>query len=396
MILGTVLISADAERSYKVYRYITDNSFPVRRIGERAGRVEILVSSGLIKELTAFLESNRIEYRVISKRGLPVILSALKNKIGLLAGVIVSAVIMIILSGRIFSFEVLTDNESLKESVMAVLYDEGIRAGKPVSECDLTVAERALKKKIPELSWAGISVEGNKVIVDVNEFTEKPEYTQKRLPTNLIARETGVIEKLDLNDGMLLLPVGSGVSKGDIIVSGKVVTDRVYYKNGEERHDIFKKYTRSIGTVYGSFERSVRFVQPYCKEEKVLSDDTERRYTLDIFDVTVPLFFDSSPEFSISKTEEHTLSIFGFDLPLKVNSIDLTDYSYIQRPLSKTEAEELVYRQAEAYEQNFLTDFELKNRKTELSCDENGVTLTILYSLYGQISEEVEFFIDKS
>lgn len=390
-LFGGYEISIEQEHSYKLYKHIKSNRLPIQNISEKNGRVTFYSPA----EAKAGIDEIGIPYEIISVKGLVKYLHMLLSKKGMLAGAAVSILLIAFFSRYILSFEILCSNAELNEKIMSVLSANGVTTGNKISDINFTVAERELKSSIDELSWAGITVEGCKVIIDVIENVDKPEYTKKRLPSNLISVENGIIDKVELVDGQLLKPVGSGITKGDTIVTGKIDKEEVYYKKGEEIHEHTTRYTRSIGTVYGTFERTITFEQPFTASKKLLSDNTDTRYTLSIFDTVLPLYFDSSDNFTLIDEKKHTVSFWGIEIPVSVTETDVSRYSYIAVPISKSEAEVLAKQQADLYEKNFLSDFEIKNAEYSYSYNENGVILTASYSLYGIISKEVDFFIKK-
>ena len=390
-LFGGYEISIEQEHSYKLYKHIKSNRLPIQNISEKNGRVTFYSPA----EAKAGIDEIGIPYEIISVKGLVKYLHMLLSKKGMLAGAAVSILLIAFFSRYILSFEILCSNAELNEKIMSVLSANGVTTGNKISDINFTVAERELKSSINELSWAGITVEGSKVIIDVIENVDKPEYTKKRLPSNLISVENGIIDKVELVDGQLLKPVGSGITKGDTIVTGKIDKEEVYYKKGEEIHEHTTRYTRSIGTVYGTFERTITFEQPFTASKKLLSDNTDTRYTLSIFDTVLPLYFDSGDNFTLIDEKKHTVSFWGIEIPVSVTETDVSRYSYIAVPISKSDAEVLAKQQADLYEKNFLSDFEIKNAEYSYSYNENGVILTASYSLYGIISKEVDFFIKK-
>lgn len=390
-LFGGYEISIEQEHSYKLYKHIKSNRLPIQNISEKNGRVTFYSPA----EAKAGIDEIGIPYEIISVKGLVKYLHMLLSKKGMLAGAAVSILLIAFFSRYILSFEILCSNAELNEKIMSVLSANGVTTGNKISDINFTVAERELKSSIDELSWAGITVEGSKVIIDVIENVDKPEYTKKRLPSNLISVENGIIDKVELVDGQLLKPVGSGITKGDTIVTGKIDKEEVYYKKGEEIHEHTTRYTRSIGTVYGTFERTITFEQPFTASKKLLSDNTDTRYTLSIFDTVLPLYFDSCDNFTLIDEKKHTVSFWGIEIPVSVTETNVSRYSYIAVPISKSDAEVLAKQQADLYEKNFLSDFEIKNAEYSYSYNENGVILTASYSLYGIISKEVDFFIKK-
>lgn len=89
--------------------------------------------------------------------------------------------------------------------------------------------------------------------------------------------------------------MGSGVTKGDIVVGGEIITSKSSWIDGKENVETKTSYARSKGKILGTFERTVTFTQPFeDKAEKTTGKrDTKRFFT--VFDADIPLFF-SKPE----------------------------------------------------------------------------------------------------
>ena len=394
-LLGKYTYRIDDSYSPYVLKFITENRIPAEGVFSKAGYLYATLPFELKGPFEKELERLQAEKEIINISGPVKLLGHALRKKGILIGCLVSFIILNILSGIAFSFEVLTDDPEIKRDVLALLYQEGIRAGCSIRDKDLTAVERSLKQKVNGISWAGISVNGSKVVVDIVENDEKPEYTQRRLPTNLIARDSGVIEKVDIVDGQLMTTVGSGVTKGDIIVSGDVLGDLHYSRKGFVKHFYVHYYTRSIGKVYGTFERHETFFQPYTVTEKTVIGEPESKCFLSLFDVDIPLFFEAESNSIIGDYQEDRLSFFGVELPVALKYTDLTEYTFSEKPLSSLQAQARAEKLAEAYENNFLSELEIKSKDYTVETKPEGVYLKADYKLYGVISEEVEFFINK-
>ena len=185
------------------------------------------------------------------------------------------------------------------------------------------------------------------------------------------------------------------LKKGDVIVSGDVLGDLSYSRKGYVKHFYVHYYTRSLGKIYGSFERKEVFCQPYSISEKAITEEPEEKRFLCLFDVYIPLFFDCEDHSIIGPYEENKLSFMDCELPVGIRTVKLTEYEISERPLSVQQAEEYSKRLAANYEVNFLSEYEIKDKKYTVDIRNDGVYLTAEYSLFGEISEEVDFFISK-
>ncbi len=394
-LLGSVTYKAESSCSARLLRFISENSLSVQNMYEKNGWLYFTVGYELKRDIDARLNAISAEYEIIRETGLIRVAKCCLRKKGVLIGCAVSFLTILLLSDTVFSFEVLTDNSKLKADVLAVLYQNGVTAGSSIKDVDFTLIERDMKKKLDSISWAGISVQGCKVTVDLVENVDKPEFTQKRLPTNLIAREDAVIDKIDYIDGQLMTTVGSGVKKGDVIISGDVLGDLNYTRHGFVKHFYVHYYTRSLGKVYGTFERTETFFQPYSVTEKALAAEPVEKSFLSLFDVDIPLFFTGESSSIITEQQFTPLTFMGAELPVAVKSYELTEYQITERPIDELEAGRRAEQLAETYEHNFLSEYEILSKDFTSKITPEGVYLTAKYKLHGVISEEVEFFINK-
>lgn len=82
-------------------------------------------------------------------------------------------------------------------------------------------------------------------------------------------------------------------------------------------------------------------------------------------------------------------------MPFGITTCELEEYKFSQDTMTEQQALDAVHEKAYLYEENFLSDYEIKDRHIEDNVTENGVTATVTYTLYGELCREVEFFIKK-
>jgi len=395
LMLGTVYYEVPDERSSEVFTIIKAKRIPAGDLCSQKGTLYLSIPYEIKGIFERLLEERNIYFKVSCRKGLCVLINRILNKKGLLLGCAVSYLLIFFLSGTVFSFEILNDSNDVKKDIISVLYENGITAGYSLKGIDLKAVERDLKYKVEGISWAGITVKGCKMIIDTVDNIPKPKFTRSRLPSDLVAKENGVIERVFLSDGQLIKPVGSGVVKGDIIVSGRIVTDRVYYKGGVEQHEIHKRFAKSIGSVYGTFERTFSFIQPYTKTVKIISDDTVNCRYITLFDAVIPIGRRINGELFCRNSVTSSPSVFGIKLPISITDEIFEQYSVEEVPISENDARSEAMNKIDVYEQNFLSDYVIKSRNITAEEEEKGIKITAVYTLYGEISEEVEFFVDK-
>lgn len=170
--------------------------------------------------------------RVIStdKVGLKYFLRKHKTRVGILAGLSVSVIVLSVLTQFVWSVSVV-GNTTLEEDVILSAFEEnGVRVGVPVSSIDNDEVASLVMSEIESLSWVSVNMKGSVVVIEVREKTEAPEIYDPSKPTNVIASEDGVILSIDVLYGNEEVKPGSAVTKGDLLISG-VIT----HKDGTEK-----------------------------------------------------------------------------------------------------------------------------------------------------------------
>ena len=395
MILGYEKFKVLGDNYSRFYREIYNGNIPCNNMYEEKEVLYFEISVEYSKEVIEVIKKLGFEYEIIHKKGIFFkALKILRHK-GLVFGGIVSTVLCVVLNNFVFQFKILCDDVAVQKAIIAVLDENNVKAGSYIPNINLVKIERELKQKVEQISWAGISVNGSTLTIDIVENIPEPESRRVRLPCNLISKFNGVVDKIELFDGQLMTTVGSGVSKGDILVSGTVVNENITYKDGKEIKDTKTKYVRSYGHIYGDFEQTVTINQPFEETKQVVSDDTIKRRYFKFFDLNIPMFLSMPDGSYISEEECNELNLFGNEIPLGIKTLKLNEYSYKTKKITKDEAIKLAKVNLKKYEKNHFKDYEIKDVKVKEEITKNGVKLTGNYKLYGEMAEESEFFVKK-
>lgn len=380
----------------RLYRLIIGKNIPVEGLCERGGTLTFRLSAEHCLRAERAMRKLGHEFRRTEKYGLVRTLSFFAGRPGLLVGTALSCGLMWYYSDVILIVDVQTENDAIREQVMNVLEDRGIIPGKYIPDIDYAVEERALKKNIDLISWAGISRTGSGISVDVVENIPAEKGIHTGMPCDLVACEDGVIEKIELYEGQLMIPLGSGVVKGDTIVSGTVTTEKSAFTTEGEVKTSRTDYVKSVGKIYGTFTRKMVFRQDFGSMEKTETGRRETLHSLKVFSAEIPLYFQVPEGFFDAELSVKSPVVNGFTMPFALNEVTLTEFDYRPSVLTEEEALDMAGEKAYIYEQDFLKDHRLIDRQTKIRTDKNGVELEVSYTLYGLMSREREFFAPRT
>lgn len=200
----------------------TNNSIPLWNIQNIGGS---LSASTTIEGYLHIRQSARkagMKLRVKEKKGLIFFLKKHKRRVGIVIGAIICVIIFTILSQFVWNISVVGNDSLETDFILSAFEDYGIKVGTRVTKEQMQEATEKAVIDIPKLSWATINQKGTVLVIEVREKVDVPEMYDNSKPTNVVAKEDGVILSLDILYGNAEAKIGSAISKGDLLISGVV------------------------------------------------------------------------------------------------------------------------------------------------------------------------------
>lgn len=191
----------------------------VRRIEENALLAKVSVK-GFLK-LRPLARKTRCRIYILQKKGLYFALNRLKRRKVLLAGVFFFVAAVYLLSSVVWKVEVNVQNEVLKNSVLKDLEQWGLKPGVFKYNLDKKYFLDKILRNYKNVSWAEIEIRGSRVIVELVERDMPPE-VEEGTPCHVVADKDGIIYEVLPLRGEALVKPGDTVSKGDVLISGRV------------------------------------------------------------------------------------------------------------------------------------------------------------------------------
>lgn len=334
------------------------------------------------RRLCSLAYEHKLKTEQVARKGLFYVTRGYHMRFGLIIGFLLSLGMLKFLSDRVMIIEI-DGNETIPDSqIISLLRDSGIYIGSKISDVDLRSAERQIKGMDKDVGWIGIRNTGSRVVVEISEFTEPPEIERKSTPCNIVAARDAQIKDVKIYSGMLVPMIGEGVKKGDIIVSGVVDTNygRSYY-------------VHSIGDITGIYTEKMTFSEKYETEERVYTGEREKR-AVSIFGRRFTYSSDGDIEGEYEYYEEEkplTLGKITFPLAKVIMHYRLTDNVAVKRTEEETAA--VIKERIARYEENFLSDnVTITDKKIARSDDGSSLTLTVTYTVEGEIGQEQQIF----
>lgn len=316
----------------------------------------------------------KVRIKAAQRKGLYFFLRKYRKRWGIVVGTLSCLAIILGLSQFVWDIRV-SGNETVSENeILGVLEKEGLMPGAGRFGFDTRICELKTQNAIRELSWISVEREGSRVYVKVGEAIEheEPEIPTDT-PCNIVSDCDGQLVGAIVRHGVLQTTVGSGVRKGQLLVSGTV-------------NDNAGKllYVHSDGDLTVRTEQTEEFYLPFKATVKTADGKQINKSYLVIGGFSVPIPWESgSVESDDYKYTEDTynISFFGLNTPFKIRKGIYTAYTEKNYTYTNRDVIERLEKMKQDYEDNFLSEAKIVTAEKTFTPDDNGIKLTVKYTV---------------
>ncbi|RJX29598.1 MAG: sporulation protein YqfD [Dethiobacter sp.] len=185
---------------------------------ENTAMVKIRVRD--LKRLRPLLRKTGCRVKIHHKRGAPFIMLRGRRRKGLVLGIVLFLVTLYFLSLFIWHINIEGNVDVSTKEIKAALENYGVKEGILKKDLDLSELERKLLLGIDDLKWAGVSIKGVFLNIQVVERLREPPL--EGAVTDLVATKDGLVKDILVLAGEALVKPGDTVQKGQPLISGKI------------------------------------------------------------------------------------------------------------------------------------------------------------------------------
>lgn len=306
--------------------------------------------------------------RVEDRRGLYFKLRPYRKRYGIIFGCAAFFGVITLLSNFIWDIRVSGNTAVSSAQIKEVLEKHGISSGVLINSYDDEKAELAAVLELDKLAWVSIERTGSRINVKVSERLEakEPEISIKT-PCNITAGKSGVIVETEVYRGALLIEKGSGVHRGDVIVSGIV-------EDGAGNIIL----SHASAKIIAECVDEAQFFMPFNTIERKHNGKVSKNNFMVFLGHEFPLFLiDAEREKSTYREETRAPRFLGFRLPIRLKTGFYSHYDLIEVQIGQAKAISRLKSQIENYRRNFHSDSEIISFDETFSLREDGVEANV-------------------
>ncbi len=338
----------------------------------------------LPRDAARFAEAAREKELAFSaqKHGLPALWERFWHAPGLVAGVILS--LLLLVGARTLLWDVrVTGNEQLDTAELEALLAEcGLAEGAFLPALDADKIALSLRRADGRVAYAAVNLRGTVAHVQIREAEPAPAQIARN-PANLVAKYDGVITMPLVFEGECLVEPGEIVRAGQILASGLSDTQNHGYI-----------MTRAAGQVLARTVHTYEVRVPLSYEQKEYTGREKHEISLFFFGRAQKVFKSTGKSILecdiIEKTKYFALST-GEQLPFGYGVVTAAEYRTVTLTRTGAEARAIAHAELEAQLAADSAGRTLLEKQVEYRMDGDGITLLCTVVCEEDIASVSEF-----
>ena len=347
-IIGYVRIVVEG---YYIERFInicTNSNILIWNL-KREKNIRLFLNIGIndFKKLASVCRKTKCRVRIQSKHGIPFILNKYRKRKIFAALLIIVSISVYFSSNYIWNIEIQEKNGFEFENIVSDINEAGLQVGKIKSKVNTKEVIDKLRLKRDDIAWAGIELKGTNAIVKLVKADSAPKILDENEYCNIVANKSGLITKINAQNGTAKVKEGDVVQQGTVLIQGimegKYTEPRYVHATGEIEAKVW--HTKSQKVYYN-------------QEEYIETGNQEKNYGIKInnFKIFFPKRLSKFELYDTIETEKKLKLFSNLYFPISVISTVYKETQMTKKTLNVEEATELGKQELEQQLENEITN----------------------------------------
>lgn len=308
------------------------------------------VGIGDYKKLRQIGKKTKSQIKIENKVGLPFLMHKYRKRKIFAIFFMLMIVSIVILSNYVWNIEIEGNINIKEEELIESLKENGLYIGISKEKLDTKSVIDKIRLERNDIAWIGISVKGTNAIIKIKESEKAPEVVNKDEYCNIISDKTGVITKINVQNGTAVVKEGDIVKEGDLLVEG---TAQGIYTG--------IRYVHSIADIEARVWYTKKVKANLKTQIPVATGNEEKKYSLNIKNFQINFYKTLSKFKKYDKIDTRKkLTLFSnFYLPIEI--VKTVNKEYVMQDITYT-PEELTEITANKLREELKTEIKDENK----------------------------------
>lgn len=218
-LVGCLRIEVRGGRMERFLNVALEDGLSLWEVQRTPDRMRLTLTIQDFRRLRRAVRASRCRVHILRRSGCPFVAARLRARPALVAGAMACVALLLWLSGHVWLVRVQISGPHQLDprAILAVAAEAGLKPGAWKRRVDAEQVQAHIQRRIPQVSWAVIRVQGTRAVIEVVEKAAVKVPGQAPC-INLVARKNAVIEDVIPFQGEPMVKKGDVVRAGDILV----------------------------------------------------------------------------------------------------------------------------------------------------------------------------------
>lgn len=338
------------------------------------------------KRLKNVAKKTKSKVSIEEKSGIPFLLHRYRKRKNFFILCSIILISLVVMSRFVWNIEIEGLQTISEEEFMQELNDYGLKIGTRKSLIDSNSIINKMRLTRDDISWMGIDIKGTNIIIKIKEKEKAPIVINKSDYCNIVSNKTGLITKINVQDGTKAVEIGDMVKEGDVLVLGLL----------EGKFSGETRYVHAIADVEAKVWYSKKEKFYYNQDIRKETGQIENKYSIKFnnFKINFTKTLSKFQNYDTICKSKKILLFPNFYLPIEIVKKTNIEYKKISKTFTE---EELIEIATEKLEIEIEAEIENKdniiNKQINVDKQEEYVEVEIIYEVIEKIGIEEKIIL---
>ena len=337
------------------------------------------------KEVCKIAKKTGCKIKIKSKKGLPFLLNRYKKRKIFIILLLFVAITIAVSSNFVWNVDILIENNENLENIREDIENAGLKTGKLKSKISTKEIINKIRLERNDIAWMGIEIKGTNAIVKLVKADEKPEIVDESEYCNIVSNKTGIITKINVQEGTANVKAGDTIKTGDILINGwmegKFTGIRYVHARGEIEAKVWYTKNKKI---------------PYKLTDTEYTGEEENKYRIKFgnFEINFPKKYSKFKIYDTIETENKIRLFSDLYLPISIVKTTYKEKKEVKKSYTVEEAKNIGIKELEEeLEKEIENKDNIVNKNINTYEEEDGVQVYVTYEVLENIgtNEKIVF-----
>ena len=385
-ILGYLKVSIEGYYIEKFINICKSRKITIWNLNRKANvELELNIRIKEFKEMCKVAKKTGCKVKIKNKKGVPFLIHKYKKRRIFIILLLIVLILIGISSMFVWNVDITEENNQNLENIKNDIEEAGLKTGTLKSNVNSKEIINKIRLKRNDVAWMGIELKGTNAVVKIVKASSKPNIIDENEYCNIVANKSGIITKINAQNGTANVKVGDTIKEGEILINGwmegKYTGVRYVHAKGEIEAKVWYTESKKI---------------PYILTQTRQTGNIENKYIIKInnFEINFSKKYSKFKIYDTIETDSKFKIFSNFYLPISLKKIEYKEKEEYTKKNSLEEAKNLGIEELQEKIEKQIPDKEkIVNKNINTYEKEDGVEVYVTYEVLENIgtNEKIVF-----